>query len=98
MATLISSFPGSTFYSNQSTYATCYERRDMRQVVDNEWYRAAAAVAGYEIPPTITQMNIEPLSDYFCPDPIRSYNVKLRITSKKKGLPVNYNEHYEEVL
>ena len=46
----------------------------------------------------IMQMNIEPLSDYLCPDPIRSYNVKLRITSKTKGLPENYNEQCEDVL
>ena len=33
----------------------------------------------------------ENLSDSH-PDPIRSYDVKLRITSKTKGLPVNYEE------
>ncbi len=31
--------------------------------------------------------------DYICPNPIRSYNVKIRITSKTKGLPVNYMEN-----
>lgn len=97
MATSIAHFSSSTFCSNQSTYATCYERQEIRQSVDNEWYRAAA-LAGNDSPPTIMQMNIEPLSGYLCPDPIRSYNVKLRITSKTKGLPVNYNEQYEDVL
>ncbi len=88
----------STIYSNRSTYATCYEKQEIRQSVDNEWYRAAVAQAGFEDFPTIIQMYIEPLSDYLCPDPIRSYNVKLRITSKSKGLPPSYNEPYEDIL
>lgn len=98
MATLTPPFSNSTFYSNQSTYAISYERQEIRQSVDNEWYRAVVVLAGYEQPLIIVQMNIEPLSDYLCPGPIRSYNVKLRITSKTKGLPVDYNEHYEDVL
>jgi hypothetical protein len=88
----------STIYSNRSTSATCYERQEIRQSVDNEWYRAAVAQAGFEDSLTIMQIYIEPLSDYLSPDPIRSYNVKLRITSKSKGLPHSYNEPYEDIL
>lgn len=98
MVTSITPSSSSIFYSNHSTYATFYEKQEIRQLIDNEGYRAAIVLAGYEIPPTITQINIEPLSDYLCPDPIRSYSVKLRITSKTKGLPVNYNERCEDVL
>jgi hypothetical protein len=87
-----------SMYSNYSTYATSYEKKEIRQSIDNEWYRAAAIQAGYENPPRIAQMFIEPLADYVSPNPIRSYNVKLRITSKTKGQPVNYDEHYEDVL
>lgn len=86
-----------TLYSDQSTYATSYEDPEIRQIVDNEWYRAAFQ-AGHETPLMIVHTNVELLSEYQCPNPIRSYNIKLRITSKTKGLPVNYNEPFEDVL
>lgn len=50
---------------------------------------------------TTINKDIDDNLDYICPNPIRSYNVKLRITSKKKGLPVNYMarnlEQWEEL-
>lgn len=82
--------------SDQSTYATTYEKSEIRQLVDNEWYRAASQI-GHAAPLLVKHMNVESLSEYQAPGPIRSYNIKLRITSKKKGLPENYNEQFEDM-
>jgi hypothetical protein len=38
------------------------------------------------------QVYVESSSDYQCPDPIRSYKIKIRVISRIKGQPVNYNE------
>lgn len=54
--------------------------------------------ASYDLPPTIMQMHIEPLPDYQCPEPTKSYKIKVRVISKIKGLPANYNEHSEDAL
>lgn len=94
MITALACFP--LAFSEQSTYAITYENPAIRQIVDNEPYRAAFQ-AGQEAPRKIMHTNIEPLSDYQSPSPIRSYNVKLRITSKTKGLPVNYSEECEDM-
>jgi hypothetical protein len=59
----------------------------MPENYDNEWYRAAFVKAHFEDSQTIVQVYTEPLSDYLSPDPIRSYNIKLRINSTSKGLP-----------
>jgi hypothetical protein len=86
-------------YSNHSTYATYYERQEIKQSMENEWYRAAAIRASYTSPPTIMHMHLEPLlSDYQCPDPIRSYKIKVRVVSKVKGESVSYNEPFKDML
>jgi hypothetical protein len=85
-------------YSIHSTHAASDESQLLRNAFDNEWYTAALIQAGYEKPPTVMQTYIEPLLDYHCPDPIRSYKIKIRVISKVKGQPVSYNEQCEDVL
>ena len=82
--------------SDQSTYATTYEKTEIREVVDNEWYRAASQI-GHTAPLLVKHMNVESLSEYQSPGPIRFYDVKIRISSRTKGLPENYNEQFEDM-
>lgn len=86
------SFSNANLCSIHSTYAVSSESQQIRQLFNNEWYRAALSQAGYESPQTILQVYVEPFSDYQCPDPIRSYKIKIRVISKTKGQPVDYNE------
>lgn len=78
-------------FSSYSTYSVSSESQQIRQSFNNEWYLALLQAA-YESSQTIQQIYFEPFSDYQCPDPIRSYKIKIRVISKTKGQPVNYNE------
>lgn len=76
-------------FSHYSTQAVSTESRQIRQLLNNEWYRAAFMQSGYEKTPTLIEVDVEPCSDYQSPGPVRSYNIKIRVVSKTKGQPVN---------
>jgi hypothetical protein len=98
MVTSVSPYIYNPPYCMHSTLGASDASQQLRSAFDNEWYAAAALSAGYENPPISMQLYIEPIDDYQCPDPIRSYKIKVRIVSKVKGEPTNYNEHYEDFL
>lgn len=85
-------------FTNHATHAIYYESQEFKQLLANKWNRGASRT-NYENPSTIMQMCIEPLhSDYECPDPIRSYKIKVRVISKVKGESASYNEPFEDEL
>lgn len=87
----------SSTFSNNIPYLINYgvssESQHIKQVFNNEWYRAVQRQTGAKTPLTLTQAYLEPSSDdYQCPAPKRSYKIKVRVISRTKGQPVSYNE------
>ncbi|PJD98278.1 MAG: hypothetical protein CK425_00950 [Parachlamydia sp.] len=68
------------------------ESQQIRQSFNNEGYRAAIISARFNRVPTVKQIHVELISDYDCPDPFRTYKMKIRFVSQTKGRFVNYNK------
>jgi hypothetical protein len=91
---MISSRGGNSDYnlfSTRSTGGASQESQQIKNLFNNEWYRAALAQAGHTDTAASVQY-IGPGIDYESPAPIRSYKIKVRVISRDKGEPVDYKD------
>lgn len=92
MLTAYNHADGTYYNSHHSTCGASHESQMIKNVFLNEWYKALNE-CNKALMDEGAQVHSDTISDYQSPGPLRSYKIKIRVISKVKGQPADYEEN-----